>query len=376
MHYRMRVAAFAMLYMVASLQMLPRGQQPWVWTVLGLVFLGYPHLQYWRTCRAEDPVAAELSHLLLDSVLVGVFVGAVEFSLWLSFAAMLGTLINNVTNRGWPGAAETMLGFLIGAGAWIAINGLNLSPQSDWPVALACVVGLGCYLLVLSHSGFVRNKQLRSTREALRRREKEVLSANETLVNNLREIEELQQQVQAQADHDPLTNLYNRRYLNNMLDWELARCQRDGKPLAFLMVDVDYFKKFNDCYGHQAGDECLKSVAATLQENAKRATDLAARYGGEEFSVILADTNVANAQRLAERIRRDVEQLNVPHKHSRAGVVTISVGVAVMTEHSYPDVQGLIRAADEAVYRAKHAGRNQVQVATPTPDHASAPLLA
>ena len=158
----------------------------------------------------------------------------------------------------------------------------------------------------------------------------------------------------------------NRRYLDNTLERELAHCQREGKALSLIMIDVDHFKKYNDCYGHQAGDNCLRNVADALQACAKRASDLVARYGGEEFTLVLADTNCADAQRVAESVRLSIEALAMPHEQSDSGRVTVSVGVAVMTEHSYREVENLLRAADLALYRAKQSGRNQVQLAPET----------
>ena len=132
------------------------------------------------------------------------------------------------------------------------------------------------------------------------------------------------------------------------------------------MIDVDDFKKFNDRYGHQAGDNCLRSVADALQASAKRASDLIARYGGEEFTLVLADTQAADAQRVAETIRLSIEALAIPHEQSETGRVTVSLGVAAMTEDSYREVESLLRAADLALYRAKEDGRNQVQLAPET----------
>jgi diguanylate cyclase (GGDEF)-like protein/hemerythrin-like metal-binding protein len=197
-----------------------------------------------------------------------------------------------------------------------------------------------------------------------------LLTANETLQRNLQEIDGLQEQLKEQANRDPLTGLYNRRFLDSTLERELARCRRDAHPLSLIMLDVDHFKKFNDRYGHQAGDECLRTVARTLQSNAKRASDLAARYGGEEFLLVLADTPDTVAQRLAESVRQAIEALDIPHEQTRAGRVTISVGVATMTVYAYQSVEALFRAADEALYRAKQGGRNRVRFAPEMPQQA------
>ena len=165
------------------------------------------------------------------------------------------------------------------------------------------------------------------------------------------------------AIRDELTGLANRRRLNEVLSAEWARSRRTDQPLALAMIDIDQFKQYNDQYGHQAGDECLQRVARAIASSAARASDLAARYGGEEFLLILPDTDAAAAQYLAEGLRRSVEALDLPHLHSPSGKVTVSVGVAAVTEGYYKDAPSLLRAADEALYRAKNGGRNQVQVA-------------
>jgi diguanylate cyclase (GGDEF)-like protein/hemerythrin-like metal-binding protein len=298
------------------------------------------------------------------------------FPLWITVSVLLGTLANSAVNKGWRGVVETIVAFSGGASAWIALAGFKLSLQTDGPTTLFCIVGLTGYLLAVGNLGFTRNFQLRVTREKLRLRERELLTANETLQRNLEEIHELQEQLKEQANRDSLTGLYNRRFLDSTLERELARCKREGQSLSLIMLDVDHFKKYNDRYGHQAGDECLRSVAHTLQANAKRASDLAARYGGEEFSLVLADTSGTVAQRLAESVRGAIEALNISHEHTREGRVTVSVGVASMTQQAYQDVESLMRAADEALYRAKQGGRNRIEVAPDVPPRVGGAIAA
>lgn len=165
------------------------------------------------------------------------------------------------------------------------------------------------------------------------------------------------------ATQDELTGLANRRRLNEVLAIEWARAQRSGQSLALAMIDIDEFKLYNDHYGHQAGDECLRRIAQGIGLNARRIGDLAARYGGEEFLLILPDADAAVAQRLAETVRKSIASLDLPHVHSPTGRVTVSIGVAAMSDTCHKDAEGLLRAADEALYRAKDGGRNQVRVA-------------
>lgn len=365
MHHRMRSASLALMFVASGMHIWAKNYSVTAWALLALLFLVYPQLQYWRASRAVDPVKAEMNNLLIDSALLGAYMAALAFPLWLSFAALIATLTNNAANKGWRGVPATVLALLAGALSWVAIGGFKFSPETDWPVTLACMVGICGYVLVIGNAGFTRNLQLRRTREELRLREKELLNANQALVLHLQEIEGLQQQLREQATRDALTTLYNRRYLDSSLERELASCKREGKPLALIMIDVDDFKKYNDHYGHQAGDQCLIAVAKTLQAGARRARDLVARFGGEEFLLVLPGADATTAQRLAEELRRAIESLEIPHPQARAGKVTISSGLAVMTGDSYKEVAVLLRAADEALYHAKHGGRNQVRLASP-----------
>lgn len=161
---------------------------------------------------------------------------------------------------------------------------------------------------------------------------------------------------------DALTHISNRRRFDEAIASEWKRAVRDGIPLSLIMIDIDYFKQYNDCYGHGAGDICLQKVAATLAKNLVRPSDLIARYGGEEFVVILPETNQKAAQQVAERLRESIVTLALPHACSETeSVVTVSVGVATQNkipEYSLP--QTLNDAADNALYMAKEGGRNRV----------------
>lgn len=164
---------------------------------------------------------------------------------------------------------------------------------------------------------------------------------------------------------DGLTGLHNRRALDERLARELRHAARTGQPLALCLIDVDFFKAYNDHYGHQAGDDALRAVAQALQAAMLRPVDLAARYGGEEFLCLLPATDAAGAAAVAERLRAAVQALALPHAHSGvASVLTVSVGVAhwAAAPGGPPAAaaETLLAAADAALYEAKHAGRNRV----------------
>jgi diguanylate cyclase (GGDEF)-like protein len=158
---------------------------------------------------------------------------------------------------------------------------------------------------------------------------------------------------------DGLTELFNRRYYDLALQREMGRASRNGTPIAVLLLDVDFFKKYNDRYGHQAGDVTLKAVARSIQRGLRRSGDLAARYGGEEFVVILPDTDLAGAREVAETIRIGVQSSAIAHEDAPLGVVTVSVGMCAAVPASAEGGPDLVAQADAALYRAKAAGRNR-----------------
>ncbi|MBI5179530.1 MAG: diguanylate cyclase [Nitrospinae bacterium] len=199
--------------------------------------------------------------------------------------------------------------------------------------------------------------QLKQERDRRRAREKELLDALE----QLRKANGILRRLSA---IDGLTGLANRRNFDEFMEKEWRRALRDAKPVSLIMIDIDHFKAYNDTYGHQGGDDCLKKVAAVIIENVKRPADLAARYGGEEFVVVLPDTKTKGAEELAEQLRKSLQAVGIPHaRNTAAPVVTISLGVAtLLPERGLPPSE-LVARADKALYAAKDGGRNQVKVA-------------
>jgi diguanylate cyclase (GGDEF)-like protein len=162
---------------------------------------------------------------------------------------------------------------------------------------------------------------------------------------------------------DGLTGVSNRRAFDIALQREWSRCERSGDPLALLICDIDHFKGYNDAFGHVAGDGCLQRVASELACHARRSSDLLARYGGEEFALLLPDCAWTDVRAIGEGVLRGVSALSIAHPASDAAPhVTISIGAALRNA-SHRTPQDLIRAADEALYRAKNAGRNRLEVA-------------
>jgi diguanylate cyclase (GGDEF)-like protein len=174
---------------------------------------------------------------------------------------------------------------------------------------------------------------------------------------------------------DSLTGIANRRHFDHMLREEWRRCARNGTPLSLLMIDVDYFKRYNDYLGHVQGDECLRRLAAILTRVGRRPGDLVARYGGEEFVYLLPDTNAEGAVEVAERLRADVQAAGISHPASPLGLcVTVSIGVA-SAQPPAGALNDLVALADRALYVAKEEGRNRI-VAGATGEAVPQPLQA
>lgn len=163
------------------------------------------------------------------------------------------------------------------------------------------------------------------------------------------------------ASIDGLTEIPNRRYLDENLSREWRRSKRTGTVLSVLLIDIDFFKRYNDCYGHRAGDDCLKKVAQSISSECKRGSDFIARYGGEEFVAILPDITQTDAITFANQLRDTVKKLQIKHKASlNNDHITISIGVATMKNAELYSEQALLEKADLALYKAKAAGRDRV----------------
>ena len=182
----------------------------------------------------------------------------------------------------------------------------------------------------------------------------------QTLEQRDEELKRVMRDLREQSITDPLTGLYNRRYLLELLPRELMRAGRNGTHLALIMADLDHFKRINDSFGHDGGDVVLRALGGLLKEMI-RGSDIACRVGGEEFLLVFPEATVEGAARRAESIRAAVRELRLEHLGRPLGTITASFGVAVFPDHA-EDADKLLQAADECLYRAKDAGRDRVVV--------------
>jgi diguanylate cyclase (GGDEF)-like protein len=235
---------------------------------------------------------------------------------------------------------------------------IRISPpfwRTWWFICLsAALIGAAALAAYLYRIRQLKNRERHLTR-LVEQRTDALNRANEQLAAANQELERL-------TLTDPLTQLPNRRNFEIIFDQEWKRCSREAHPLSILVVDIDFFKLYNDRYGHLSGDHCLQQVAASLQRCACRAGDFVARVGGEEFVAVLSNTPSQGAAVVAERMRRGVEELCLAHHSSAAApVVTVSIGVVTVVPGRDQSGEALIAAADRALYRAKEEGRNRVQ---------------
>ena len=260
---------------------------------------------------------------------------------------------------------------LIGWICFVCSIGLAFLISQSISIPLEKLIGImkqaqgGNYAIRMTHEG---NDELtvlsRQFNEMTRRIDQEHEQLEVRVSERTHALEQANRQLAALSLTDSLTGISNRRRFDEVLSTELLRAARGKQALALMMIDVDFFKSYNDHYGHHEGDVCLRRVADVLQTHACRAGELVARYGGEEFVLLMADTDLAGATALAENIRRSIEALRLPHAQSplAAGCVTISVGVVVLIPDDKQSPASFIRIADQSMYQAKKSGRNQVAV--------------
>ncbi len=245
----------------------------------------------------------------------------------------------------------------------IAVPIIVLSTKEDPKIkSRAFELGASDYLVKFPDQLEVVARIRAHSRSFLAQRQRD--EAYDALREMQKELEVKNAELERLSSQDGLTGIANRRRFDEFVTKEWMRGAREGQTLSLILIDIDHFKPYNDNYGHQGGDDCLRKVAAALASAVRRSGDLVARYGGEEFVVVMPGTDAEGAANIADSLRAKIEALNLPHEFSgTADHITISLGVATMVPEADKKAEDLIEAADRALYEAKESGRNRYRLA-------------
>ncbi len=361
MNHRNRAGSFLLACVAIGVHLHDLGAGALGWALLGLQFLAYPHLAYLYARRAADPKRAELRNVLLDCLLFGVWVAALGFPLWITVMLLVSANISHTAFRGLRGLPRSLAASAAGIAAGLAVAGWQPQLHTGMAATLLSLAGLTAYLMVVAQGAYARSLDLHRTREQLRQGEQALKAANERLRRHIDDIHRLEARLREQAYRDPLTGLYNRRFLDTAMARELDRCRREQRPLSLVLIDIDHFKRINDSHGHPAGDAVLDHLAGLLREQAA-AGEVVCRYGGEEFLLLLPGVAHAAALARAEACRAAAADARVSFGGSELRA-TLSIGVATCEPGRREAAAQLVRRADQALYRAKRGGRDQVMAA-------------
>lgn len=256
---------------------------------------------------------------------------------------------------------QVMTFLLVWVGTTAGYGPFVSASQTDTETAMQLFCGFLAAVILVIQALLAEQRRLRKMWAA------ELLSSKRLLEQRVeertRQLSDANHQLELLSVTDALTGLANRRRFDSYLAAEWQRASRLGQKVGLMMLDVDWFKNYNDQYGHLQGDECLRQIGQLLRLGARRATDLAARYGGEEFALVVPQAEISYLKQQAELMRVAFASLHIPHQGSPLGHVTVSIGIAVLTPMPQQEPELLIQLADEALYRAKHQGRNQVVLA-------------
>jgi len=356
MNYQNRAGSWVLAFAVLGVHFWEHGYGAWLWFLMGLQFLVYPHLVFLRARHAREQLKTEVQNLVLDSFCFGVWSAVLGFPLWICFTLQVCGCMNLIAFNAAKGVLQSVAAYVLGVLLVLALGGGGgFAPDTSLLVSAMSIVSLATYLALFARGAHNRTVVLNRTRLKLRQSE-------QALQGQIEAIQSLQAQLTEQANRDSLTGLYNRRYLDDSLQRELDRCAREGVGLSLLVIDLDHFKQINDRYGHAAGDEVLRQVSTLLLQN-MRSSDICCRYGGEEFLLVLPHVELAAAIDRAEHCRRRVAEQRW-QAEGQPFDVTLSIGVACSPDARMAPRE-LIELADRALYRAKAEGRNRVCLAGP-----------
>lgn len=329
--HRMRTLGFGVGALPIASVLYENGASPWLWMLLLFNALVWPHLAWWLARRSRDQRGAEFNNLMIDSAVGGAWVAVMQFNLLPSVLLVTMLTIDKIGVGGWRFLARTVPPQVAACVVVSALLGFPVQLESSMGNIVASLPFLVIFPLALSTVTY---------------------SLGHRVAQQNRQLERLNR-------IDMLTGLPNRRHWEEAADSELARYLRSRRPAVVMLIDLDNFKEVNDAYGHAAGDDVLRAVAQVLR-TCVREIDTPARYGGDEFAVLLAETDVRGARKIAERIR--TRFLETRGEGAAAQHCTLSIGLAE-ADRLLVDADDWVRRADAAMYGAKAGGRDRVNVA-------------
>ena len=324
--YYIRIAGLGIAFIMFAGVMVGKDASVWRWLGPALYCFGWPHLAWALARRAANPAAAERRNLVTDHFLIGAFMVAMEFNQVPCILASALTCMNSLAGGGWRLLTRGLMYHALGVLAGVAVYGFAWQIQSSPLTVLASVPLMVFHPLAIGHMAF-----------------KVVTTLNQKRL----EAERLSRQ-------DGLSGLNNRMYWEHLVRAEFARFRRSGEVAVLAFCDLDHFKRINDTYGHAAGDEVIRRLAASFNR-VLRETDISGRTGGEEFGILFTGTTTSEAVQVIERLRADIQKYPLLDEE----LVTASFGLAELAS-DLQNVEQWMQRADRMLYQSKHGGRDRV----------------
>jgi len=325
----------------------------WFYAVCGCFI--WPHIAYYTSIHSNDSNKADLRYCLIETFLAGILLPMMSFNLLPSITLFCMFSMNNIGFSGWRFFLKGFVCFLTGILIAMPFTGVVVEIDTSVIIIFSCIPSLIFYPLVVSFMAYDLARNLNRTRETLKLQNEKLETAN-TKIKEQRDL------LDNLSRLDDLTGIPNRRQFDEYLENQWQNVLRSNSVLSVIMIDIDHFKEYNDNYGHGKGDECLKQVAKALADTIKRPNDMLARYGGDEFICALPLTDLEGAKIIAEKMRKRIISITIPHFHSTvADCVTISLGVSTIKPVRRLSLETLLKAADQALYKAKNKSRNCIE---------------
>jgi diguanylate cyclase (GGDEF)-like protein len=354
--YLSRLVGYVLGFIPIGATFYRHGVGAFSWISLFLVCLIWPSLAYLIEIHSDHQSKAELKNFNIDAWLMGMSLPMMSFSFPPSMTIVEMYLLTIIAAAGFKYLVRNILFFILGGLILIPFIEIHAKYEANPFIAISCIPPLFLYPMVIAFAMNRVAKEYNKARWKIESQKEKLEDAYEQIIRQRDILDNL-------SNIDGLTGIPNRRRFDEYLNLQWQNAVRSKSPLSAIMIDIDHFKAFNDCFGHLNGDESLKKIAKTISGTVKRPNDMVARYGGEEFVCLLPVTDLQGAVGLAEKMRMNVMALAIPHvKSPIVPYVTISLGIASITPDKESSPSVLIETADKALYEAKNSARNCVRI--------------